>query len=124
MNIRRNAMQNCHNHYQGPRKRVLVICSAGLLRSPSIANYLERTKGWNCRAAGLYDHALVQVDYVLAAWADMIICVHPDITKDFISRFPQEHFQGKLVTFNIDDVYGYKEHKLMRLISKEVENKL
>lgn len=124
MQIRRNAMQNCRNPYQGDRLRVLVVCSAGLLRSPSTASYLDKEYDWNCRAAGLYDHALVQVDPVLVSWADKIICVHPDITKDLMTRFPLLNEQEKVVTFNIDDVYEYKQPALMRLIAEEVEKKL
>ena len=62
-----NRLANTHNHYQGDAKRVLCVCSAGLLRSPTAAFVLSQEPfGFNTRAAGIAeDFALIVVDDVL-----------------------------------------------------------
>ena len=69
---RMNALWNCKNPYQGDYKKILCVCSAGLLRSPTIA-YVLGEMGFNTRAAGIYDYALISVDDVLLDWADVIV---------------------------------------------------
>ena len=39
------------NPYQGDRRRILFVCSAGLLRSPTGA-HVGSVRGYNTRAAG------------------------------------------------------------------------
>ena len=55
-----NKLANTRNPYQGTSKRVLCVCSAGLLRSPTIAWILSNPPfNFNTRAAG------VSLEYVL-----------------------------------------------------------
>lgn len=71
-----NAIHNAKNPYQGTDKKVLCVCSAGLLRSPTTAVVLEREYGYNTRAAGVdTDHALIPVSPQLLYWADEIVCM-------------------------------------------------
>ena len=49
-----NRLANSSNRYQGEYKRVLCVCSAGLLRSPTAALVLSQEPyNFNTRAAGL-----------------------------------------------------------------------
>ena len=52
MNSNYNRLGNSRNIYQGKDKRVLCVCSAGLLRSPTAANVLHKEFGYNTRACG------------------------------------------------------------------------
>lgn len=74
----RNALANAGNRYQTDAQRVLTVCSAGMLRSPSLANHLHTKYGYNTRACGSYDYALVPMSEVLVEWADTIIFVNPE----------------------------------------------
>jgi len=69
---------NAKNQYQGDWPRVLCVCSAGLLRSPTLAWVLSN-KPYNCntRAAGSHrEYALVPVDQVLLNWAQRVVFVN------------------------------------------------
>ena len=55
--MRANAMHNCTNPYQTGTEKILCVCSAGLLRSPTLAGELYK-RGFNTRAAGVHDYAL------------------------------------------------------------------
>ena len=116
---RNNALWNCKNPYQGKYKKVLTVCSAGLLRSPTIAWYLQSVSDWNCRAAGLHDYALIQVDDVLIEWADMIICADVDKYNLLKSSFGDRLGDKPVYNFNIPDVYQYKEPELIEIIQNE-----
>lgn len=72
-----NRLANCKNPYQGNAKRVLVVCSAGLLRSPTAAWVLSNPPyNYNTRAAGIEEsYALIPVDEVLLEWADEVVCM-------------------------------------------------
>ena len=74
-----NALHNVTNPYQGKDKRVLCLCSAGCLRSPSCATILQKKYGYNTRSAGVSDYALIPVNTALLKWADEIICVEQDV---------------------------------------------
>lgn len=74
-----NRLHNIRNPHQTKAKRVLCVCSAGLLRSPTLANVLHREFGYNTRACGAASHyALVVIDEPLVAWADEIVFVDKD----------------------------------------------
>lgn len=72
-----NRLANSKNRYQGDMKKVLCVCSAGLLRSPTVAWILSNNPfNFNTRAVGITkEYALIPVDEVLIMWADEIVVV-------------------------------------------------
>ena len=79
-----NRMGNSKNEFQGKYKKVLCVCSAGLLRSPTAAVvFSQEPFNFNTRAAGLsHDFALIVVDEILLYWADEIVCMTKDQESD------------------------------------------
>src|SRR3990172_8814218 len=62
------------NPYQGSDKKVLFVCSMGILRSATGARlYASR---YNTRSAGTYSDALIPVTPILLVWADEIVFVN------------------------------------------------
>lgn len=106
---RMNALHNCKNPYQGDAKKVLCVCSAGLLRSPTLANVLHREYGYNTRSCGVHDYALIQLDDVLLRWADEVVVVHPGIDE----FMPITNKEYKIL--NIPDNYEYMSPALQNL---------
>lgn len=80
MDLLMNRIANSTNQFQGSYKRVLCVCSAGLLRSPTTALVLSQPPyNYNTRAAGLTkEFALVPVDPVLLHWADEVVCMNSE----------------------------------------------
>lgn len=118
MTIRQNAMWNCKNPHQGKYKRVLTICSAGLLRSPTIAWYIQSVSDYNCRAAGMHDYALVPVDDVLVEWADIIIVADEDKYITLMNTYEDIIGDKPVLNFDIPDIYEYKNPDLIKLIEE------
>ncbi len=76
----RNRLSNCENRFQGTALKVLCVCSAGLLRSPTAAHILSSDPfNFNTRAVGASkEYALCQLDSVMVKWADVIVCMEPE----------------------------------------------
>lgn len=115
MTTRINALWNCKNPYQGEYKKILCVCSAGLLRSPSIAYYLS-TQGYNTRAAGMFDYALIPVDDVLLEWADQIVTVSNELAEELKTMTKKE-----VINLEIPDRYRFRDPELMEIIAKSWE---
>ncbi len=109
---RKNAFHNCKNPFQGTEKRILTVCSAGLLRSPTLA-WLLGQYNYNTRSCGMHDYALIRIDDVLIHWADIIIFVHPDLTDGFDIN------HNNIIIFNIPDQFYYKQPELLKILKQE-----
>ena len=108
-----NRKYNAQNPYQGKYKRVLCVCSAGLLRSPTAAWVLSNPPyNYNTRAAGLdTGHALIPVDDVLLEWADEIMCMNEDQQKTL-----QMRTKKPVINLKISDNFEYRDKGLIKLI--------
>jgi predicted protein tyrosine phosphatase len=116
-----NRLGNCTNPFQGDTKKVLCVCSAGLLRSPTAAVVLSQEPfNYNTRAAGIAEeYALIPVDDVLLQWADEIVCMdsyQQGILEDKLEAF--DNFKTKVICLNIPDSFAYRDPKLINLIKE------
>lgn len=126
-----NRLANSGNQFQGKYKRVLAVCSAGLLRSPTTAFVLSQEPyNYNTRAAGLVpDFALIPVDEVLIAWADEIVCMtkgqEEELDKLVALHYKDQYrdpediklpYQKPVICLNIPDNFGYRDPALMEMI--------
>lgn len=120
-----NRLWNCKNPHQGDRKKVLCVCSAGLLRSPTAAWILSNEPfGFNTRAVGLdTGHALVPIDSILLTWADEIVCMD-NIQKHEIEQIMVRFFiKNKPVhNLNVMDAFGFRDSELINLLSTKLLN--
>jgi predicted protein tyrosine phosphatase len=112
----RNALHNVTNNAQGTSKRVLCVCSAGLLRSPTAANVLHQHLGYNTRAAGCYDYALIPLSTALVEWAQEIVCMEEEHKQSLIWQWEDAGEEGAclppIVVLNIGDYHNYGTEKL------------
>lgn len=115
MVTRNNALWNCKNPNQGDFKKVLCVCSAGLLRSPTAAVVLNHEYGYNTRACGIEpSFALIPFDEVLAHWADEIVVMEP-----YQVNLIPERYKDKVFCLNIMDSFEYMNPKLQELIKEK-----
>lgn len=112
---------NASNRYQGKYKRVLAVCSGGLLRSPTIAHTLAAEPyNYNTRSVGTDpDYALNILDQVLLEWADEVVCADVEHEVEVQRRLTDTGITGKpVVCLKLPDVYPYRDRKLVHLIQK------
>jgi len=109
-----NRVHNLSNPHQGDYKKVLCVCSAGLLRSPTTAEVLSRVFDYNTRAVGLdVDYALIPIDQYQVDWADEIVCMGLSqkvrIDASFVPKNP-------VVNLEIPDIYGFRDPDLIQMV--------
>jgi predicted protein tyrosine phosphatase len=117
----RERIGNASNMYQGKYKRVLAVCSGGLLRSPTIAHTLAAEPyNYNTRSVGTDpDYALNILDQVLLEWADEIVCADIEHEREVRRRLEGVGLSAKtVVCLKLPDVYRYRDRKLVHLIKK------
>lgn len=116
-----NQLGNCLNPHQGKAKKVLCVCSAGLLRSPTMASVLEQSYGYNTRSCGTaVNFALIPISEVLVKWADEIVFAHLGNWEEVMHH---EAFIGKkVVVLNVPDMYTFGNPILKEIISEQYVN--
>ena len=115
-----NRLGNAKNPYQTEAKKVLCVCSAGLLRSPTAANTLYAEYGYNTRAVGVAeDYALVPMDIVHIHWADEVVFVEQKVYDLAWSKFKDKLKDKKVVVLSIPDNFEWNDPDLVAIIKKQ-----
>ena len=121
----RNQLSNVGNQFQGKTKKVLAVCSAGLLRSPTLANVLHRQYGFNTRAVGsCKEYALIPISQALIWWADEIVFVNQENFDD-LDEEEKEEIESvgvKVTVLNILDDFNWNDPELQALLLQEYDN--
>lgn len=118
----RNQNNVCLNACQGDATKVLCVCSAGVLRSPTMANVLNQTFGYNTRAVGtIIGFALIPLTEALICWADEIVFVDFDTydALDVVIKEDITEYGCKITYLNIPDDYDYNDPILKDIIIQQ-----
>jgi predicted protein tyrosine phosphatase len=118
----RNRLALTKNPYQGDFKKVLTVCSGGLLRSPTAAFVLSQAPyNFNTRACGVtVEYALIPIDHVLVEWADEVVFVHPSVEKEYVDRWGVID-NANVIVLNIPDVFSYRDERLIAAITLQYD---
>lgn len=121
-----NRVHNIKNPYQGSRIKTLCICSAGLLRSPTLAYVLSyEPYDRNTRAVGYNkEYALISLEPIYLAWADEIVCVDTaswDAAVEMLADSNVETRKVKMYNLEIPDDYSAFSFELIEKINESLE---
>ena len=117
--VSRNAAGVCNNMYQGQAKRVLTVCSAACLRSPTAAAVLNQEYGYNTKAAGVsLEYAIVPVTGRLLMWSQEIVVMESWQAHEIIEMLEIMGIDRPVICLNIDDNYCYMQPELVSLIKQ------
>ena len=108
------------NYAQGSRKRLLFVCSAEMLRSPTGAA-VATSLGYNARSCGTGNYALIQLSANLVYWAQKIYFVNQEnyweatnmlfeSTEDVLALL-----KDKAHVLDIPDQYNYMDPELVSI---------
>jgi len=122
-----NQLWNVKNPNQGNSIRTLTVCSAGLLRSPTIAKYLSEEHNMNTRSCGTSkEYALVPLTEALIVWADILVFAHEEcyssLDEDELQCIKEEN--KEVIILDIPDEYCYNQAELVALIHAQYTWKL
>ena len=120
----RNQLGNCKNQYQGSAKRVLCVCSAGLLRSPTLAALLNKEYGFNTRACGIAEsYALILLSHQLLEWADEVYCMDDEQRSVIQTSMTMLNVERTPIhVLSVRDIHGYGDEKLIDELRAAYEN--
>ena len=129
--IKRNQLGVIFNAYQGKHKKVLTVCSAGCLRSPTAAHILSSPPwNFNTRCAGTSEeYAIIPVTEALVAWADIILVMDSDQQR-YINDIQNKLFNDldnwaydfefkQVINLEIEDDYDYRNPKLVEIMTEK-----
>lgn len=108
-----------NNSFQGEDKRVLFVCSAGILRSATAARIYAHKH--NTRCAGSKFYALIPVTEELLLWAQEIVFLNMENEWDIKQKFDLREFDCKIVTLNVEDEYDHMQPELIKLLNEQYE---
>lgn len=118
--MRRQEAGVIFNEAQGKDKRVLFVCSAGILRSATAARIYARK--YNTRSAGTgMEYALIKLDETLMDWADEIVFVSPWNYDQAGFYFDLVPYMDKIKVLDIPDEYEHMDPKLIEAFEQQYE---
>jgi predicted protein tyrosine phosphatase len=125
--IKRNQLGVIFNAYQGKHKKVLAVCSAGCLRSPTAAHILS-SEPWNfnTRCAGTSaEYAIVPVTEALIVWADVILVMdewqqkHVNEMQNKLATEYEAFEYKQVINLDIPDNFDYRNPKLVEIMKEK-----
>ena len=128
--IKRNQLGVVFNAYQGNHRKVLTVCSAGCLRSPTAAHILSSPPwNFNTRCAGTsQEYAIVPVTEALVVWADDIVVMDEHQFRyimDIQNKLAEEadhmfEYEYKPIhNLHIEDEFSYRDPKLVEIMTEK-----
>ena len=112
------------NMYQGDYKRVLTVCSANMLRSPTIAHVLSAEPyNFNTRSAGVSGYALIHVTEDLLVWCDEVVCADTEHALWIRDKMMEWMIDKPIIDLQIPDQYEYRNPELIELIKERYEQR-
>jgi predicted protein tyrosine phosphatase len=121
-------IRNCkdgvvRNPYQGKDKKVVFVCSMGILRSATGARLYARK--YNTRSAGTYDDALICLDRTLMEWADEIVFVnranYVQVQHNYLSEGIDIDEKFNIKVLDIPDDHEHMHPELIKAFEEQYE---
>ena len=127
--IKRNQLGVIFNAFQGKHKKVLTVCSAGCLRSPTAAHILSgHPWNFNTRCAGTSaEYAIVPVTEALIVWADVILVMdevqqlHINTMQNLLASEYEAFEYKQVINLDIPDNYEYRDPRLLKIMNEKFE---
>ena len=117
----RMELVNHHRQNASKFKRALCVCSAGMLRSATLAWILSNDPyNYNVRAAGTEDYALVPVDRVLLEWADVVFFAEKSHKSKVFDKFGP--LNKTWYVMSAPDDYEFRDPELVRYLEMKLHN--
>jgi predicted protein tyrosine phosphatase len=105
-------------------KKVLFVCTANKLRSPTAEDVFRDYPGIEAKSAGTDANAPTPLTNELVAEADLIIVMENHHRERIRKKFKQRPPDSRIVTLNIPDEYERGDPELIALLKDKVAHRL
>ena len=119
---KRNQLANLRNPFQGEMIKAVAVCSAGMLRSPTLANVLHQEFGFNTRSCGSSEeYALIPLSEALILWADILVFVNSDNFNEaiFHNEELEDIIRQKAIILSIEDDFEFNNPVLKQMLLRQ-----
>lgn len=104
--------------------KLLFVCSANALRSPTAEAVFSRYDGVEAASAGIHVDTETPVSADLVEWADVVVAM-----EQHHAQFLQEHFgyllrRKRLAVLGIPDSYDFMDPELVRILKEKIDPQL
>jgi predicted protein tyrosine phosphatase len=118
-----DAIRNCRtgvvaNPFQGNDRKVVFVCSMGILRSATGARLYANK--YNTRSVGTWPDCLIPLTQVLVNWADEIVFVNESNYKQAVKKFDLDA-AASIRVLNIPDNYEHMHPELIKAFKEQYE---
>jgi predicted protein tyrosine phosphatase len=100
--------------------KVLFICSANRLRSPTAETIFSGYAGVEAKSAGVGKEATVPVSAELLEWADLIFVMEKRHRNIIHSRFKEVYERKRIICLYIPDEFEFMDPQLIELLEERV----
>jgi predicted protein tyrosine phosphatase len=100
--------------------KLLFICSANRLRSPTAEAVFSSYEGIEAIGAGTDRNAPTPVSTDLIEWADIILVMEKSHRNKLSKKFKSQLRMKRLVVLGIPDAYEYMQIELIELLKSKV----
>ena len=100
--------------------RVLFICEANRLRSPTAEAIFSTYPGVEAKSAGIGKEATVPVSAELLEWADLIFVMEKRHRNIIHSRFKEIYLRKRIICLYIPDEFEFMDPDLISLLEEKV----
>jgi predicted protein tyrosine phosphatase len=101
-------------------KRVLFICEANKLRSPTAAALYRHKVGLEVKSAGFSADSPVKLSEELLEWADKIFVMEKRHRNKIRKKFSELYKQKRIICLYIPDEFEYMEPGLVKLLTEKL----
>jgi len=104
--------------------KVLFVCTANKLRSPTAEDVLRDYPGIEAKSAGTDANAPTPLTNELVAEADLIIVMENHHRERIRKKFKQRPPDNRIITLHIPDEYERGDPELIELLKAKVTHRL
>ncbi len=101
--------------------RLLFVCSANALRSPTAEAVFSRYEGIEALSAGTNHDAETPISSDLIEWADLVFAMESTHSKTLQKRFGASLSKKRIVVLGIPDKFKFMDQDLIRILKAKVE---
>jgi predicted protein tyrosine phosphatase len=104
--------------------KLLFICSANVLRSPTAEAVFSRYDGIEAASAGINMDAETPVSADLVEWADVVVAMEQHHARFLQGKFGYLLRRKRVAVLGIPDRYEYMDPELVEILKDKVEPQL
>ena len=100
--------------------KVLFVCEANRLRSPTAETIFSDKPGIEAKSGGVGREATVTVSLELLEWADLIFVMEKRQRNAIHSKFKEIYQRKRIICLYIPDEYEFMDPDLIELLTAKV----